>query len=350
LVCKSSKKFFIIIIILLTMLYSNLSSAWRSYDIYRNGAKGIAMGGAFAGIADDVSAIYFNPAGLVHQKKFSLFYTMDSQILLINPIDPSIKLTYKVPALLGFVFPLNNKKLMVAGFAINSPFQRKIPDEFAVYNFSPVFSFLLLKNLALGIKIGFNYATYSGTGTSNGYGYNYQVGMLYFYSKNLRIGLNYQGKNFIYWPHHGETFNVKENFPDILTIGTGYLLAKNAILSFDIEYQNWKGINYIEENKNTTPTINNGLFKTIHPHLGFSFLEKNSGAHIRTGLYTDSFLQYVNQKVKNDTQILWTIGIGGEALKVIKVEASIADSYLLHFINKRNNQIETVQITVEYQF
>ena len=334
------------------LLVTNLQSAWREYDVYRCGSKGIASGGAFTAVADDVSAVYFNPAGLVQLADFSIFYTMDSQIKLVRIIDPTIKLTYKVPALLGFVYPLKNKRNMVIGFAVDSPFQRKIPTEFDMYKFAPQFSTEIFGNLAVGINIGFNYATYSPAYSPQGFGWGYQIGLLYIPVKAFHLGMNYQSKIKINWEYLQGFSNVKETFPDILTIGTGTMISSKLITTFDLEYQNWKSIKFIENGIDTAPVdqIENGFFKTIHPHLGFIFLEELSGAHMRTGFYTDSFMQYIGGELKNKTQLLWTIGLGVYALKVLKVEASLTDSYLTYFINHNNNKIETIQLTAEYRF
>lgn len=342
-----------IFIMIFFLLINNSYGQWRTYDVYRCGAKGIAAGGAFTAVADEVSAIYFNPAGLVQLTNFSIFYTMDSQIKLVRIIDPTIKLTYKVPALLGFIYPLKNKQSTVIGFAIDSPFQRKIEDEFAVYKFAPQFSTEITRNFAVGFNIGLAYATYSPANSPYGFGVSYQIGLLYTPAKVFHVGINYQSKIKIYWGDRGAgASDVKETFPDILSIGTATLISSKLIGAFDLEFQNWKSIKFIENGNNTAPVdqIKNGFFKTIHPHLGFIFLEERTGAHMRTGVYTDSFMQYTEGVLKNKTQLLWTIGIGAYALKILKVEASLTDSYLTYFINKNNNKIETIQITAEYRF
>lgn len=342
-----------IIFIILLFFINTLHSEWRPYDVYRNGAKGIAIGGAFTAIADDVSAIYFNPAGLVHTKQCSIFYTMDSQIKLIQIIDPKLKLTYKVPALLGFVYPLKNSCNTVIGICANSPFQRKIPNEFAMYKFAPQIATEVTREITMGFNLGINYATYSKSRSPDGWGFSYQLGILYHPIKEIHLGLNYQSKIKIDWGPHGIITDLKETFPDILTFGAAFLLTPKLVGAFDLEYQNWSAIKFKENGINTAPVnkIKKGFFKTIHPHIGIMFLEEQTGAHFRTGFYTDSFIDIdPNDGFKNKTQLLWTIGVGAYALKILKVEVALADSYLTHFINKDNNRIETIQITAEYRF
>lgn len=97
----------LLLLILIIIQSSILSAQWDGYDIYRCGAKGLGAGGAFTAVADDSSAVYYNPAGLVQMRTFTIFYTMDTQLQLAV-LSPTIKLTWKVPALLGFVVPTTN--------------------------------------------------------------------------------------------------------------------------------------------------------------------------------------------------------------------------------------------------
>ncbi len=335
-----------ILFVLIFMLFLNntLHTQWRGYDVYRCGAKGIATGAAFTAIADDVSAVYFNPAGIIQAEKFSIFYTLDAQIKILTLIDTTLKLTYKIPALIGFVYPLKNKYSTTIALATYSPFQRKIPYEFAVYKFAPVIASEILPNIAVGFSPALVYSTYIGGSSADAWGYNFQFGVLYRLAKKTHIGLNYNSKITVKWNSY-----TKETFPDILTIGTAFLITRKLVGAFDLEYQNWKSIERIENGSQIAPVsqIKSGLFKTIHPHIGIMFLEEQTGAHMRTGLFTDSF---IHSDGSNETQLLWSIGVGAYAFKIVKVEAALVDSYLMHLINKSNNKIETIQITVEYQF
>lgn len=342
----------IFLIFLLLFIFREVNALWISYDIYRSGAKGIGCGTAFTAIANDPSAIYFNPAGLVQIQNFSIFYTLDAQLKIESlgrTLRPELKITYDVPALLGFLYPLKeNKYNTTFGLTAYSLFQRKIPSEFAVYKFAPVIALEIIHNLAIGLSPGIVYSSYLGKTSLGSWGYNLQLGLLYKLKSNFRIGLNYYTKT-----------KAKDRlkslvFPDILNIGIASFISSRIIGGFDIEYQNWKGISHIEDGEEQAPlsNIKTGLFKTIHPKIGLMILEEKTGAHIRTGFFTDTYITYIEKEgvYKHKTQLLWSIGLGGYALKIVKVEASLIDSYLMHFINKDNNSIETIQITVEYRF
>lgn len=340
-----------ILIVLFILLINSLQAEWRGYDVYRCGAKGLATGGAFTAIADDVSALYYNPAGLVQVEEISIFYTLDSQLKL-TIIDPTMKITYMVPALIGCVIPFKNSSQTVFAISAYSPFQRKIPNEFAVYKFAPQIATRITDTVSAGCNIGFCYATYDRAHSAYGFGWSMQMGLLYTPIQALHLGISYQSKIAIDWGRHGQINDLQETFPDILTGGIAYLLTPKLIGSIDLEYQNWQGAEFKEDGVDTFPRndLKTGFFKTIHPHVGIMFLEEKTGAHFRTGFYTDSFIQKVYDHYENKTQVIWTIGIGAYALRILRIEAALADSYLTHFLFKDNNQIETIQLTLEYRF
>lgn len=60
------KKLFIIIVCITISSSGLFGGGWNNSLI---GCRAIAIGGAFAGIADDSSAIFYNPAGLAFQQK-----------------------------------------------------------------------------------------------------------------------------------------------------------------------------------------------------------------------------------------------------------------------------------------
>ncbi len=87
---KSFLKLPVLLALIVTMslgLYSN------GINLNSNGSKAIAMGGAFIGLADDYSAVFWNPAGLTQ---------MTEKNLAIFGADVLPKITYEFD-LLGIV-------------------------------------------------------------------------------------------------------------------------------------------------------------------------------------------------------------------------------------------------------
>ena len=101
------------------------------------GARALAMGGAFIGLADDFSALFWNPAGLSFFKvKTFGFYGSDiipsgrysltlptpvAAALSVNPtvVDAQTQTKHYLGAMFGYVHPISDK--LVAGFGVFQP-------------------------------------------------------------------------------------------------------------------------------------------------------------------------------------------------------------------------------------
>ena len=89
-------------------------SAWgqeeRAVDNFAGvGVRAMGMGGAFAGVADDFTAIYWNPAGLAQIRQSEVYVGFqrngrESQSVF-NGSQGSSKLSNTRFATLGFVYP-----------------------------------------------------------------------------------------------------------------------------------------------------------------------------------------------------------------------------------------------------
>jgi long-chain fatty acid transport protein len=94
------------------------------------GTKALAMGGAFVGLADDYSAVFWNPAGIAQfDKKYVGFYGTD--------IIPSMTYTLEVPTLIGPITLVDAKSMtehFLAGMAAYyHPISENLVAGFAVY-------------------------------------------------------------------------------------------------------------------------------------------------------------------------------------------------------------------------
>ena len=72
----------------------------NGFNLNSNGSKAIAMGGAFVGLADDYSAVFWNPAGLTQMTKTTL--------------------SFSVPIL----FPLQGTSLVYQDYSTSTPKQK----------------------------------------------------------------------------------------------------------------------------------------------------------------------------------------------------------------------------------
>lgn len=90
------------------------------------GARTMGMGGTFLGIADDSTALYWNPAGLAQIRKFELYGSLshhdinsETQFAGTSPTDASRSKTR--PNSVGIVYPLDARR---GGFAIGLGYNR----------------------------------------------------------------------------------------------------------------------------------------------------------------------------------------------------------------------------------
>ncbi|HEX9901864.1 MAG TPA: outer membrane protein transport protein [Acidobacteriota bacterium] len=108
------KKIFLLTAALIGLSASLLAGGWNNTLI---GCRAMALGGAFCAVANDPSAIFYNPAGLVHQEnRFNL-------------------------ALDGFYVRPTHEFTTVGGNTIRSRFNTSIPQFFITYRWSDRITF-----------------------------------------------------------------------------------------------------------------------------------------------------------------------------------------------------------------
>jgi hypothetical protein len=113
-----------------------------------------------------------------------------------------------------------------------------------------------------------------------------------------------------------------------------------------LEYIGWQDISFKENGTELAPRLKSGFLYDIHPKIGLMYTDEGSGAHLRFGLNTSAFLD----RSGLSPQYHLSLGIGGKALHIIEIEASVVDSYLFSFINRQQRVIEIIQLGIEYQF
>jgi len=327
-----------IFVLIFLSIMSNLLAV-EDYDIYPLGAKGNSLGGGFVAVANDISAFYWNVAGLVLQTNISFVYLFDSQFLLSDPrqtLNSDFKISYEVPPLVGFVLPLKNKKNSVFGFSVSSPVQRKFgygTSGFYMIQFAPSFAFVPYKDLAFGFKPAFL------TSNNNwGIGWDLELGIIKKFSDLFRTGIVFKSPVFFKWQR--EYLQT----PWILQTGCAFSLNRNYFFTFDIEYQNWLSALWIKDQIKENYKGKTGLFKTILPHAGFSFIEEKYGAQVRVGLSGSSELD----GKKLVSRYLLSLGIGARAAKNLHIDACIVDALLFSFLFPQR-PLETLQILIEYR-
>jgi hypothetical protein len=233
-----AKRSFLIMIVVLFSLTSNLwadtgdggyAGAFQQSGL---GARALGLGGAFVGVADDATAGFFNPAGLVQirVRAFGAFFrkmTLDRRLSYITFCQP---IREEATLSLGWT---NVGVKDVVGRNGNGEITEDIKNYENVIEL--FFARKILEKLSVGIRIG--YAQYN-LANINAYGIGFGFSVFGKPIQKLRlgaavenIGMKYSWTSGDYW----KKFDLlgsssKENFPVNLRFGASYLLLKDRIL------------------------------------------------------------------------------------------------------------------------
>lgn len=231
---------------------------------------------AFTAVADDPSAIYYNPAGLTQ--------ISDTEVNAnANYISSSLDYTnslnqYSSSANDGVLAPSlflasGDTAPVYLGLGVYAPFGRKNEYEInpAVYNldqsssivrldFVPTIAFKLGPYISLGASIvGSRIDAAANTlginQVGHGYGVTGQGGVLVTLPKGVKLGVDYRG------PEDGtisgtgtwnapfgvntDTFDASFRFPAVLSAGVSWQVVQQLLLSFDYNYEMWSYLDQI---------------------------------------------------------------------------------------------------------
>jgi hypothetical protein len=148
-------------------------------------ARPSSMGGAFTAIADDASAVFYNPAGIVNSnfKDFTFMYTKYKNIVPYN--------------YLAAIYPINDNRGVGLGVIVSGD---KLFDEKTILlSYSEKLDWLIgqfgIKGLCLGANVKFQFAGYGNEtdetpdsvhGSSGGVGLD--LGILYAINPEVQVG------------------------------------------------------------------------------------------------------------------------------------------------------------------
>ncbi|MCP5064220.1 MAG: hypothetical protein GY936_17410, partial [Ignavibacteriae bacterium] len=259
------------------------------------GTKALGMGGAFVGLANDATAIYWNPAGLAGQKSsVDLFFTgiMPSGSYQMDAagIDATLKSNlYPTGGLLGVY---NSKKLTfglgiyvpaglgaewdLADFGVPSALNLELLSQIGVINISPAVAYQVNEKFSIGLAVNISYAMFDmkqqadgsvlGLGLyqfeeeSTGLGFGATLGLQYKFSEKFQAGaavrlattvsMTGTAKNPMFpalptiapvvAPGPGESeFDRDVTWPMWIAGGFAYKPSKCLTLTFDAQYSQW---------------------------------------------------------------------------------------------------------------
>ena len=258
------------------------------------GARAIAMGAAFAGLADDPSAIYYNPAGLAFQnKKLSLsidgFYIMPTHEYS-SPIGTSAR-SQDNSSIPQFFITYQTSERLTIGFGAYVPYagggvewsegQLPIPSlksYLGVVSLTPTLSYQVSEKLSLGLNINFYRSVFemdtfaetlgamkteeSGNSISGGFGLMYKP------SERATFGMSVRGpakmiltgktKITVEVPGFGDVAldldsETRFNLPWDIEIGFSYRFSEKFLITTSAQYTMWSTLESLDKTIKNVP-------------------------------------------------------------------------------------------------
>lgn len=267
------------------------------------GCRAIALGAAFVGVADDPSAIYYNPAGLVFQRErlnisINGFYVMPTHEYIGIPGSRiQSKFSGSIPQIF-FSYKVSDR--LTIGFGAYAPFatggvdwkkgqfEYPLKSYLGIFSLTPAVSYQVSKKLSLGFNINIYKALLefdsemdpygpikaeeSGSAISGG------LGLLFKPTERISIGLSIRGaakmklsgKTSVSTtvPELG-TFDIKLksetrfNLPWDIEIGASYRISGNFLISASAQYTIWSTLDRVQKTIGDFETYEEMNFKNI---------------------------------------------------------------------------------------
>jgi len=268
------------------------------------GTKALAMGGAFVGLADDFSAIYWNPAGIAHfSQQYFGFYGVDilpTGTYKLSPNIPGIgefplvnaetERKHYLAGMVAYYRPVTEN--LVAGLSIYTPAglganwsgddflalsnnnRLKWNSKIGVVTFAPAIAYKVNEQISLGAALNINYgifdvAMYAGEAdgvdlgqyeeSMNGWGYGATFGVLYKATEQISVGVTFRTASTVKFSGEATISNMSAlganstsdldrevTWPMWLAGGIAFRPVERLVLTADLQWTQWSKINVIE--------------------------------------------------------------------------------------------------------
>lgn len=268
-------------VVCLVVAWAGQAAAGGLNRIGGMGPRAGAMGGAYTGVADDVSLFYYNPAGMT---RFDEPYAeVGTDILFARfryegPLGErhSVPRAWHLLPLLGYVHPLTDDVALGLGvyvpYGMGAEFEHNpqmlgyhTESLICLTNISPALAVELTDSLSLGVSLDIGYAqfkcqtpfdvagVYLPTLTDSegeGWGAGASVGLLW---RTERFGLGARFSSDVSPDVHGKTgihlgpfkisdrFDTQCHFPERLQIGASFVPADPWLFTLDAAWYGYSG-------------------------------------------------------------------------------------------------------------
>jgi long-chain fatty acid transport protein len=262
------------------------------------GARAGSMGGAFVGLADDFSAVYWNPAGLgfFTSRTFGFYgtdvipsgsykLTMDTPIGSLNLVDARTSTKNYLGGLFGYVHPISDR--LVAAIGVFTPSGLGLSwnsadlanlsngstsiewsSRVGLITIAPSLAFKISDQFSLGASLDVNYglfdlSMYGGaipglldlgqyTESETGWGLGATVGVLFKPSKMFSFGAVFRTSSRVSFSGQAEIKNLQYigfsstsdmtrdlTWPSWITAGAAFKPTDELTITADIQLTNW---------------------------------------------------------------------------------------------------------------
>jgi long-chain fatty acid transport protein len=252
------------------------------------GSKAIAMGGAFTGLADDASAIFWNPAGLTQIKDTTL-YVFETNLIPTGSykfdmamIDTQTKSSVYPSGAFAYLKPINERMVIGLSFYVPAGTGAKWDGEdlknltsgivykwksfMAIGTIAPVFAYKVNDKFSVGITLNINYGMLGinrpGYGqyeeSLHGLAFGATFGLHYKASEKFSLGLTVRTPSKVKFNGTSKMANAaniglatevdaerETTWPLWGSFGIAFKPVDKLTLTFDAQYTNWKQIDTI---------------------------------------------------------------------------------------------------------
>lgn len=273
------------------------------------GTRALAMGGAFVGLADDFSAVYWNPAGIAQfDRKYFGFYGTDiiPSSTFNNPlVDAKSERKHYLSGLAAYYHPVSENVVVGIGVYIPSGLGAKWNGDdlvnlhpvsmgaayewmskIGLVTIAPSIAYKINEQISVGAALNINYGIFNlkmhggseayGVDigqydeSMKGWGYGATFGVLVKLSEMFSLGATFRTANKVKFsgeaeisnldilgtipgsPFFGVTLNTKSNvdrdvtWPMWLAGGVAFKPIENLVLTGDLQWTQWSKIGVIE--------------------------------------------------------------------------------------------------------
>lgn len=300
---KKTKIFFPVAIFI--CVFSSMALA-NGLNLNSLGSRALAMGGAFVGLADDFSAIYWNPAGIVQfKRKYFGFYATD--IIPSGTYErtevPAFKADTEskqyLSGLAAYYYPVSENVVAGVGVYVPSGLGAKWSgadfaplagdasylweSKIGLITFAPALAVKINDMISVGAALNINYGTFdikmhAGLAPNpapppdsldlgqyeesmTGWGYGATIGVLVKPMEKLSLGATFRTESTVKFKGEAQISNLsflgikdktnlkrEVSWPMWIAAGAAFTPEENLTLTADLQWTQWSKIDEIETN------------------------------------------------------------------------------------------------------